>query len=258
MLWGPGHIPEFQNNINQTLAQHHVTSILGMNEPEQSGQSNISPGDAAQMWRTYLEPLRARGLRLGSPAPSSAPSGKQWLYDFLGACAGCNVDFIAFHWYDVNATAFIQYAEDMHNAFQRPLWVTEWACQNFRPPGTSPGAGIQCSDADTVLFLNSTQAFMDSAPYIERYSWFGAMRDLHGVNPANALMDGNGKINSLGQQYMGAIPPRPPGPGSPDGPTAPTSNGGPRIMNYSPTNTIPAVWQVVLLLVAFPILHKLC
>lgn len=48
------------------------------------------------MWKTYLEPLKTRGVRLGSPAPSSAPSGKIWLQQFLDACAGgCTVDFIA-------------------------------------------------------------------------------------------------------------------------------------------------------------------
>lgn len=56
----------------------------------------MTPEDGAQMWKTYLEPLRAQGVRLGSPAPSSAPSGKTWLQAFLTACAGgCTVDFIA-------------------------------------------------------------------------------------------------------------------------------------------------------------------
>lgn len=48
------------------------------------------------MWKTYLEPLRQQGVRLGSPAPSSAPSGLIWLQDFLTSCAGgCTIDFIA-------------------------------------------------------------------------------------------------------------------------------------------------------------------
>lgn len=101
-----------------------------LHRPQQSGQSNLSAQDGANLWKAYLEPLKAQGLRLGSPAPSSAPSGKTWLLDFLTACAGgCTVDFIALHWYDINSTEFIQYLEDFHNTFQRPIWVTEWACQ---------------------------------------------------------------------------------------------------------------------------------
>lgn len=58
----------------------------------------MSPQDAANMWKTYLEPLKAANpnLRLGSPAPSSRPNGIQWIWDFLGNCnGGCTVDFIA-------------------------------------------------------------------------------------------------------------------------------------------------------------------
>ena len=30
--------------------------------------------------------------------------------------------------------------------------------------------------------MNATQSFMDETGWVERYSWFGAMRDLQGVN----------------------------------------------------------------------------
>jgi hypothetical protein len=47
------------------------------------------------MWKTYLEPLKAAGIRLGSPATTSSPTGKVWLQDFLTACAGgCTVDYV--------------------------------------------------------------------------------------------------------------------------------------------------------------------
>ena len=151
----------------------------------------------ADLWRTYLEPLRARGIRLGSPATSSAPSGLTWLQDFLAACAGaCTVDFIALRWllptllifsnvvsdmnladwYDVNATAFQRYLEHFHDTFRRPIWVTEWACQNFND------FNAQCSREDVVRFLNQTQTFMDNTPWVERYAWFGALTNLQGVN----------------------------------------------------------------------------
>lgn len=98
--------------------------------PQETGQSNLTPEEGAAMWKTYIQPLKAQGLRLGSPAPSSAPSGKEWLQSWLNSsCADCTVDFIALHWYDVNATAFINYLMDFHDTFQRPLWITEWACQ---------------------------------------------------------------------------------------------------------------------------------
>ncbi|KAH7913285.1 glycoside hydrolase [Hygrophoropsis aurantiaca] len=199
MLWGQSQVNEFAASIDQTISREHVTAVLGMNEPQQSDQSNLTPEQGAQMWKTYLEPLRAKGIRLGSPAPSSAPSGKVWIQDFLQACnGGCTVDFIALHWYDVDATAFELYVQDFYETFKRPIWVTEWACQNFND------AAKQCSYDDIVRFMNQTQTFMDKAEYVERYAWFGAMENLQGVNVDDALMDKAGKINSLGRQYIAA------------------------------------------------------
>lgn len=62
---------------------------------------------------------------------------------------------------------------------------------------------------------------MDSADYVERYAWFGAMENMQGVNVDNALMDSKGNINSLGKQYIGAAGPVTSGSGNADGPDAP-------------------------------------
>ncbi|KAF9467395.1 glycosyl hydrolase catalytic core-domain-containing protein [Collybia nuda] len=221
MLWGQKSVDQFSSTINDTIAKRGVKAILGMNEPQEPGQSNLTAEQGAEMWKAYLEPLRSQGIRLGSPAPSSAPSGKIWLQDFLVACAGaCTVDFIALHYYDVNATQFKEYLTDYHQTFQRPLWVTEWACQNFND------LQAQCSKDDVVLFLNETQIFMDNSDFVERYAWFGAMRDMSGVNQADALMDSGGKINALGKQYIGSEPPQTSGGGNADGPMAPGGRDG--------------------------------
>ncbi|KAJ7217728.1 glycosyl hydrolase catalytic core-domain-containing protein [Mycena pura] len=205
MLWGAKDVAQWTDSsdgINATIAQRKPTAVLGMNEPQETGQSNLTPQEGADMWKTYIEPLHAQGLRLGSPAPSSAPSGKTWLQDFLTACdGGCTVDFIALHYYDVNATAFAAYLTDFHDTFQRPLWVTEWACQNFNN-------GPQCSAADVAEFLNQTQAFMDAQDWVERYAWYGVLRNLGGVNTADAMLTGDGKITDLGEQYIGAAVPK--------------------------------------------------
>lgn len=40
----------------------------------------------------------------------------------------------------------------------------------------------QCSQDDVEDFLNTTQSYMDSSSFVERYAWFGAMENLQGVN----------------------------------------------------------------------------
>ncbi|KAG5641851.1 hypothetical protein DXG03_004110 [Asterophora parasitica] len=205
MLWGLKSVEQFSANWRSNRARGDVKAVLGMNEPQQKGQADMTPEDGAIVWKTYLEPLRAQGIRLGSPAPSSAPSGKTWLVDFFAACAeSCTVDFIALHWYGTNAAQFISYVQDMHATFaERPVWVTEWACHNFNPASPNPR---QCTAEEVTAFLNETQQWMDETEWVERYAWFGAMREdaMNDVNPDNALMDKEGKLNSLGRQYIGA------------------------------------------------------
>lgn len=62
------------------------------------------------MWIGNMEPLRERyGLRLGSPAVSSAPSGKVWLQDFFRLCNGrCNVDFVVLRAYSFESQRAIR------------------------------------------------------------------------------------------------------------------------------------------------------
>ncbi|KAI0267409.1 glycoside hydrolase [Gloeopeniophorella convolvens] len=199
MLWGQDQIGSWQSTINQTIQQRAVHAALTFNEPELPSQSNLTAQQGADLWKQYIQPLKTEGLRLGSPAPSSAPSGKTWLQEWLQACAGgCSVDFIALHWYGVDADAFTAYLADFHATFNLPIWVTEWACQNY------VDSSKQCSQDGVSRFMNVTQSFMDSTSYVERYAWFGAMENLQGVNPDNALMTPDGKINALGEQYIGA------------------------------------------------------
>lgn len=134
MLWSDRQISQWESSINQTIRNLGVTHVLGFNEPEYPSQANMTPSHGASLWKAQIEPLRSQGVRLGSPAPTSDPAGKQWLLDWLTACdSACTVDFIALHWYDINSTAFTAYLEDFHETFQRPLWVTEWACQVREP-----------------------------------------------------------------------------------------------------------------------------
>ena len=43
-------------------------------------------------------------------------------------------------------------------------------------------ADEQCSQQDVINFMNATQSFMDETEWVERYSWFGAMKEMQGVN----------------------------------------------------------------------------
>lgn len=108
--------------------------LLGFNEPNLAGQSNLTPAEAAGMWPL----LEATGRRLVSPAVYAGANygGDTWLEDFLAACAGCRVDAIGLHWYGwtdcgpAAVTALESYLAQRAAEFPGvPLWLTEWGCQ---------------------------------------------------------------------------------------------------------------------------------
>jgi hypothetical protein len=69
----------------------------------------MAASDSVSHWREYMQPLKEKGYKLGMAATTSAPSGLQWVLDFMAACPDCTVDFVPVHWYDVSADGFKSY-----------------------------------------------------------------------------------------------------------------------------------------------------
>lgn len=69
--------------------------LLAFNEPENVGQSNISPTAAADAYRQYMEPFAGRA-QLGAPGVSN--DGRDWMKQFLSLCSECTIDFVPIHW----------------------------------------------------------------------------------------------------------------------------------------------------------------
>lgn len=115
-------------------------------------------------YQTYIHALSARypELQLGAPAVTNGPEfdrSLSWLSNFLRACGGCKVDFIAIHWYDsaTNFAYFKKHVQDAHTVSGgRPVWITE-----FKPSG---------SEAQVIEFLRVALPWLDGQWYVEQYA----------------------------------------------------------------------------------------
>ncbi|OXB38951.1 hypothetical protein LQV05_004067 [Cryptococcus neoformans] len=200
MLWGPKQVSDWHAQMSQWPST--VKNALFFNEPNQVGQCDISAADAVQYWINDYAPIRNNGIRLGGAATTSAPDGLQWVLDFVTACtnagnsaADCAADFIPIHWYDVSIENFQSYVENFRTQTSANIWITEYACQNFN-------GGAQCTDQESWNLHVTMAAWFDEQSYVERYSPFGVMQDMQGVNQNNALMNPDGSITSLGGWYI--------------------------------------------------------
>ncbi|RPD61934.1 hypothetical protein L226DRAFT_545905 [Lentinus tigrinus ALCF2SS1-7] len=192
MLWG-GSSDKISAFEKAMAKDKFGTIVLGFNEPNEEGQSNMDPETAASLWKQHIEPQVAKGYKTCSPAMSSRPNGKQWMADFMKACDGCTVDYQCVHWYDIGFDTLKTYLTDYHNQLGLPILLTEFADQNFN-------GGAQASSSEIFQFMGQALEFIDNTDWILAACPFGIMHDLQGVNTLNLLQGSNGSPTDLG--YM--------------------------------------------------------
>ncbi|MFJ2958382.1 sigma-70 family RNA polymerase sigma factor [Streptomyces sp. NPDC087270] len=175
---GPGFVPMIwgaDSASSAALAQAKAAGpyLLGFNEPDMSGQSNMTVDQALTLWPK----LESAGKVLGSPAVAyggDTPGG--WLDRFMTGARqkGYRVDFITLHWYGGDFTTpdavaqLKSYLQAVHDRYHKPIWLTEFALTDF-----SGGTARYPTDQQQAAFLTAAATMLDGLPYLQRYAWFG-------------------------------------------------------------------------------------
>lgn len=206
MVWGGGNLDSAAADRIASEIPEGARFLLGFNEPNFGAQADLSAAEAAALWPHVEAVADARGLALVSPAVNFCGGDCQetdpfkYLDDFFAACSGCRVDYIGIHIYtgckgegDNQAQWLINHVETYKSRFDKPLWLTEFACDS---------AG---SLAEQKEFLVDALAYLENEPRIAKYAWFSGRAD--NVRHASLLGD-DGELNELGQAYVSA-PQRP-------------------------------------------------
>lgn len=168
MLWGTGsdHTSYWASNAQDALdaGSSHMVSF---NEPDNSGQANLSPAEAATGHQTHMNPFASKA-RIGAPAITNSNidgESTSWLSSWIDACGGsCSYDFCPAHWYntiDAGADDLLKFVKSVYDTCGKPVWITEF----------EPTSG---SDEEKAAFLETVQEAFDSDEYsfVERYSYF--------------------------------------------------------------------------------------
>ena len=197
MFWGAANVDSLNlATVAQLAASGQAKYVLGFNEPDQSGQSNMTVDQVLALW-PQLESLN---LPLGSPATSWPTI--QWFTDFMDSVASRNlrVDFICVHMYvGLDDTSFVQVLQQVYNQYHLPIWITEFATAdwNAATPANNPYTPQQVQ-----AFMQRLLPQLDSLPFVKRYSWFSGDPS-SGPLWSSALVDVQGNLTSLGTWYAG-------------------------------------------------------
>jgi hypothetical protein len=164
--------------------------LLGFNEPNFGNQANLTP--PAPGLQTVAQ---ARGLKLVAPAVNYCGGNCNetdpfvWLDQFLAACIGCQIDYIAFHWYACTKSA-LQTILTRFESYGRPVWLTEFACLDQ----------ADTSLAAQTAYMNAAVPLLEADRNVFRYSWFIGRSQPSGVT--YELLGAPGALTALGQDYV--------------------------------------------------------
>lgn len=183
-----------------------ATCLLGFNEPDRADQADMTVSAALDAWPQ----LEATGRRLGSPAVAANPATPgSWLDQFMtGAVRRSHrVDFIACHWYgwagSINATAeaLCTTLQAVHDRYQLPIWLTEFAAVPTRNGLFVEEAAIPPAITQAA-FLAFVTAMIEASlsDIVERTSWF-SLSAAPGLRPT-ALYNDDGSPTELGQVFQ--------------------------------------------------------
>lgn len=200
MAWNHVGLDQLPSRCQQSGA----TAVLGFNEPELADQSNMSAEMAAAEWLRHVEPLRKTGLRVGSPGISSAPHAISWLQDFLKRirAGGSDVDFFCLHWYGEQIGQLYDYLWSIYYQLGGPdskkrVWLTEYACTNWNE-------GAPLPESHVLTFARETIKYLDELEWIDRYAWFGPMRNTGTVGRYARMLDDDGRLTEVGKLFRDA------------------------------------------------------
>ncbi len=202
MIWDAAQLRDNPKALTDTSVSE-ATALLGFNEPNRAGQAKMTVQDAATHWPRLV----ATRKRLGSPAPSqgAALSPGGWLPRFMDAvsASGLRVDFIAIHYYAPthDVVAFRGFLERVHRAYNRPIWVTEWALVD---PDTWKDNRPRYSPDDTACFFRAGVAMLDDLNFVERHAWFAAFDGGDGWHLNTHAIAADGTLTPVGRAFVDA------------------------------------------------------
>jgi hypothetical protein len=175
--------------------------LLTFNEPDLEEQADLSVDEALRLWPR----LERTGKRLLSPAVAyggADPGG--WLDRFMRGAErrGLRVDAVALHWYggDFHAGRATEqltaYLRAVHERYDRPIWLTEYALMRFGAEAAVPSARVQAA------FVRRSSRMLDDLGFVRRHAWFALPAAARG--PSTGLFRPGARITPVGRAFRDA------------------------------------------------------
>ena len=195
LLWSTasGHTGDWNANAQQGIA-NGASVLFSFNEPDNTGQANMTPQQAASGWMEWMEPFAGQAS-LCAPAVTNGVGtnsggiayGFDWIDQFLSACTDCTIDCINVHWYaDARATAYFEQYIANATSYGKPVYLTEFGALN--------PSGAFATGASASGFLETVLPQLDSNSGVAGYAYYY-------VSPNYLVSGGGNEPSDYGYVY---------------------------------------------------------
>ncbi|KAL8692523.1 MAG: hypothetical protein Q9218_002468 [Villophora microphyllina] len=183
----------------KTLLTTGTSMLFASNEPDNAGQANLSPADAATVFKNFLKPFEGQAA-LASPAVTNGggATGLGFLETFVQNCQDCHFDIINVHHYVNRKDLTVDQAV---SAVQSYLTKD---VPNFmaKHPVQFSGAKIclgefwlwGASDDDGADYLSKLLPWLDGNANVACYQAFGGLWVGNFINTAGTGLSKSGQV----------------------------------------------------------------
>lgn len=197
MQWGNFNWNTLEQLVPAWKRDDRAMHVLGFNEPDGADQANLTVEQAITLWPR----LERTNMPLVSPV--TVNPGNDWMDDFMtqALALGYRMDVVATHKYPTPSSGdpqgFIDELEAEYNAWDRPIWLTEFSTVDWTGNQT-------WTEEDNYNWLAEFMWRAESLPWLRHFSLFLFTADASYPEPANPWDTVGPRSNAL--QADGSTP----------------------------------------------------
>jgi hypothetical protein len=178
MQWGNFNWNTLEQLVPAWKRDDRAMHVLGFNEPDGADQANLTVEQAITLWPR----LERTNMPLVSPV--TVNPGNAWMDGFMtqALALGYRMDVVATHKYPTpssgNPQGFIDELEAEYNAWNRPIWLTEFSTVDWNGNQT-------WTEEDNYNWLAEFMWRAESLPWLRHFSLFLFTADASFPEPTN-------------------------------------------------------------------------
>ncbi|KAL8761602.1 MAG: hypothetical protein Q9184_002277 [Pyrenodesmia sp. 2 TL-2023] len=172
--------------------------IFASNEPDNRGQANLTPAQAATVYKKYVQPFAGQ-VTLASPAITNGggATGLGFLENFVGQCGGCHFDIINVHHYVNRADVNVDQAVSAVQSFLSKD-VAAFQARHPQFQNTKICLGEfwlwNASDEEGAQYLTKLLPWLESNNKVACYQAFGGLWPGNFINSAGTGLSKSGQV----------------------------------------------------------------